>query len=129
MTPEEFLDGLAEPRRSEVARLDEVIRAAVPDLERVVHRGMLGYGPYRYRYGSGREGDTCVVALASQKSYISLYVNAIEGDQYLPEKYADRFPAASIGRGCMRVKRAADLDADQLTELLRQAATSPAGKV
>jgi len=31
-TPEEFLDALAEPRRAEIARLDTLIRAAVPDL-------------------------------------------------------------------------------------------------
>ena len=43
MTPGEFLDGLPEPRRSEIAQLDAVIRAAVPDLERVIQSGMLGY--------------------------------------------------------------------------------------
>jgi hypothetical protein len=69
-----------------------------------------------------------VVALASQKSYISLYVNAVDGEQYLPEKYADRFPKANIGRACIRVKRAADLDPEQLAELPREAVTAPAGK-
>ena len=44
MTPEEFLDGLPEPRRAEVAQLDTVIRAAVPELARTVHSAMLGYG-------------------------------------------------------------------------------------
>jgi hypothetical protein len=129
MTPGEFLDGLPEPRRTEVAQLDAVIRAAVPDLERVMQGGMLGYGPYRYRYASGWEGETCVIALASQKSYISLYVNSVEDNEYLPEKYADRFPQANIGRACMRVKRAADLDPGDLAELLRKAAAAPTAKI
>ena len=128
MTPEEFLDGLPEPRRSEVAQLDAVIRAAVPELARTVHSGMLGYGPYHYRYASGREGDTCVISLASQKRYISLYVNAVADGQYLPERYADRFPNASIGRSCIRIRHAADLDPADLTELLRKAAAAPAAK-
>jgi peptidoglycan/xylan/chitin deacetylase (PgdA/CDA1 family) len=128
VTPEEFLDRIVEPRRSELVQLDTLIRAAVPQLDRVVHGGMLGYGPYHYRYPSGREGDTCVIALANQKSYISLYVNAVDAEQYLPETYADLFPKANIGRACIRVKRAADLDPASLTELLRKAATSPAGK-
>jgi Domain of unknown function (DU1801) len=85
---------------------------------------MLGYGPYRYRYPSGREGDTCVVSLASQKRYISLYVNAVVDGKYLPERYADRFPKASIGRSCIRIGHAADLDPDELTELLRKAAAA-----
>jgi hypothetical protein len=62
VTPEEFLDELPEPRRSELVQLDAVIRAA---LARTVQGGMLGYGPYRYRHPSGGEGDTCVVSLAS----------------------------------------------------------------
>jgi hypothetical protein len=128
VTPEEFLDGLPEPRRSQVARLDAVIHGAVPELERAVQGGMLGYGPYRYRYSSGREGDTCVILLASRKGYISLYVNAVADGQYLPELYADRFPKASIGRACIRIRQAADLDPTALTELLRRAATSPAAK-
>jgi hypothetical protein len=126
VTPEEFLDGLPEPRRSEVIQLDAVIRAAVPELARTVQGGMLGYGPYRYRYPSGREGDTCVISLASQKRYISLYVNAVADGQYLPERYADRFPKASVGRSCIRIGHAADLDPDELTELLRRAAAAPA---
>jgi hypothetical protein len=128
MTPEEFLDGLAEPRRSEVAQLDAVIRAAVPELARTVHSGMLGYGPYHYRYASGREGDSCVISLASQQRYLSLYVNAVADGQYLPERYADRFPNASIGRSCIRIRHAADLDPAALTELLRKAAAAPAAK-
>ena len=128
MTPEEFLDQLPEPRRSEAAQLDAVIRAAVPELARIVQGAMLGYGPYRYRYPSGREGDTCVISLASQKRYISLYVNAVADGQYLPERYADRFPKASIGRSCIRIRRAADLDPDDLTELLRKAAATPAAR-
>jgi len=70
-----------------------------------------------------------VITLASRKGGISLYVNSVEGEQYLPERYADRFPKADIGRSCIRIKRAADLDPAPLTELLHKAATDPAGKV
>jgi hypothetical protein len=126
MTPAEFLDGLPEPRRAEVAQLDAVIRAAVPELARTVHSGMLGYGPYHYRYPSGRERDSCVISLASHKRYLSLYINAVADGQYLPERYADRFPNASIGRSCIRIRHAADLDPADLTDLLGKAAAAPA---
>ena len=128
MTPEEFLDGLPEPRRAEVAQLDAVIRAAVPELARTVHIAMLGYGPYHYRYPSGREGDTCVISLASQKRYISLSINAVTDGRYPPERYADRFPNARVGRSCIRIRHAADLDPADLTDLLRKAAAAPAAK-
>lgn len=88
--------------------------------------GMLGYGAYHYRYASGREGDWMLVGLASNKRYISLYVTAGRPDgRYLAEAYADRLPAASIGRSCIRVKRAADLDPEVVTALLVEAAAHP----
>ena len=71
MTPDELIASLDEPRRGEIARLDALIRETLPDLERVATSGMLGYGPYHYRYASGREGDATLIALASRKASIS----------------------------------------------------------
>ena len=72
--PREYLDGLAEPRRTDMVLLDALIRRTAPELEPVMAGSMLGYGPFHYRYASGREGDAALIALASQKRYISLYV-------------------------------------------------------
>jgi hypothetical protein len=120
-TPAEYLEALPEPRRAEIRALDEFIRATVPDAEPHVDSGMLGYGRYRYRYASGREGEASLIALASRKQYISLYVCAARDGQYVPELYAERLPKADVGRSCIRVKRVDDLDLDVLAELLRDA--------
>ncbi len=80
VTPEAYIDGLAEPRRSHIAQLDALIRETAPDLEPFMYGGMIGYGPFHYRYASGREGDTAKVSLASQKNYISLYVLCTVGE-------------------------------------------------
>ena len=66
MTPDEFVEAIEEPRRSEIRRLHELIRSAAPSLEPVVMGKMLGYGPFRYRYETGREGDAAVLSLASR---------------------------------------------------------------
>ena len=73
-TPEQYVEGLPEPRRGMVADLHRLIRKTVPDLEPTMAFGMLGYGRYHYKYASGREGDWVTVALASQKNYISLCI-------------------------------------------------------
>jgi hypothetical protein len=57
VTPEAFIESLAEPRRSQVRELHEVIRKTAPDLEPHMLSGMLAYGTYRYRYPSGRQGE------------------------------------------------------------------------
>ena len=128
---QDYIESIEDPdRRADVARLDELIRATLPDLEPVIAHGMLGYGPFRYRYASGREGETVVLALASQKRHLSLYVNCATPQGYLAESYKERLPAADIGRSCVRFKRLADLDDAVLLDLLAEAGrTRPAGAV
>lgn len=122
-TPAQYLARLDEPRRSEVARLDELVQATVPKLERCIMSGMLAYGPVHYRYGSGREGDAARLGIASNASAISLYVFAADENGWLAEGYRAKFPKANVGKCCIRFKRFDDLDPRALKTLLRQAAT------
>jgi uncharacterized protein YdhG (YjbR/CyaY superfamily) len=121
MTPDEYIDALDEPRRGEIRELHDLIRATAPDLEPHVGSGMLGYGPFHYRYASGREGDASLLALSSRKNYISLYVLCTTEAGYLAEQYAERLPKADIGKSCVRFKRTADVDRDALRELIAEA--------
>jgi hypothetical protein len=120
--PQEYIDALDEPRRSDVAALDALIRRAAPRLEPVVAGRMLGYGPFHYRYATGREGDATLLGLASNKRYISLYVLCSTGGRHLAETYAERLPGASIGKSCVRFARPAAVDLGVLEELVAEAA-------
>jgi hypothetical protein len=124
-TPDEYIEALDEPRRSDVRRLHGLIRRTAPDLEPHIASGMLAYGTYHYRYASGREGDWFPIGLASQKRYISLYVNAAADGQYLAESYRDRLPKADIGRSCVRIRKLADVDLAALESLIKAGATTP----
>ncbi len=127
MEPQEYIDALDEPRRSDVAALDALIRRVAPDLEPVVNGRMLGYGPFHYRYATGREGDATLLALASNRRYLSLYVLSCAGGRYLAERYADRLPGASVGRSCVRFPRLAAVDLAVLEELVVEAARTGPG--
>lgn len=122
-TPEEYIEQLAEPRRSELAELHKLIRATVPGLAPTMAFGMIGYGPFHYKYKSGREGDWVVVALASQKNYISVYICARDdtGERYIPEKYKDELGKVSVGKSCIRFKKLEHLDRDVLKKALKEA--------
>jgi hypothetical protein len=114
-------------RRADIDRLDRLIRDTLPDLEVHEADGMLGYGPFHYRYASGREGDAYRVSVASRKAGISLYVLALTEDgEYLAESRADRFPKANVGKSCVRFKRLDDVDRAALRELLADAGRLPA---
>lgn len=122
-TPEEYIALVDEPRRSEIQALHELITATVPDLKPQIMSGMIGYGTFHYRYASGREGEWSLILLASQKNYISLYVCAGNGKEYLAESYKDKLPKTSIGKSCIRFKRLEDVDLQVVTELLKKAVT------
>ena len=102
-TPQEYIDALDEPRKSEIVRIDKLIRETMPDLEPVVMHGILGYGPYHYKYKSGHQGDTCVICLGSKKNYISIHC-------FGADCFKERLPKADIGVACVRFKRLDDLD-------------------
>ncbi len=127
-TPAEYIAALDEPRRTDIARLDSLIRASVPSLEPFIHSGMLAYGLLHYRYASGREGDWFRVGVASNKRYISLYACAADDQGYVAERFRARLPKADIGRSCVRFKRLDDLDEGVLVELLAacESAAAPA---
>ena len=123
-TPEDYIAKIDEPRRSEIKELYDFIRKTVPKQTPYIEVGMLGFGKYHYKYASGREGDWALIGLASQKQYISLYICATVDGQYLAEKYKSRIPKASIGKSCIRIKHATDIDKDVLAEMLKEAVTA-----
>jgi hypothetical protein len=132
-SPDEYIDMLEEPRRSEIRQLHDLIRREAPELEPHIASGMLAYGRYHYKGKSkGSEGEWFHIGLASNKRYISLYVMATDpnGGGYLAESYKDRLPKADIGRSCVRIKRPDDVDMKALTQLIREGAQfSPIGEV
>ena len=121
-TPAEYIAAVDDERRPDIAALDALIRKHAPKLDRVVMDGMLGYGPFHYRYASGREADACKLSIASNKSYISLYCSAADEQGYVAPRYVDRLPKASIGKSCVRFKKLADLDEKALVALIKETA-------
>jgi hypothetical protein len=122
-SPSEYIAAVGDERRPDIAALDALIREHAPELDPVIMNGMLGYGPFHYRYASGREGEACKLSIASNASYISLYCFAADADGYVAERYVDRLPKASIGKSCVRFKRFADLDEGALVALIEETAT------
>ncbi len=121
LTPEEYIATIPEPRRQEVEKIHRLIQQTVPMLKPHILSGMIGYGTYHYRYASGREGDWSLIALASQKNYISIYICSVENGTYIAESYKDKLPKASIGKSCIRFKKIEDIDFSTLIEIIKKA--------
>ncbi len=122
LTPDEYIAAIDQPRREDFEKIHELIQKEVPQLKPHILSGMIGYGKYHYHYASGREGDWSLIALASQKNYISVYVCSInKNGKYLAEEYKDKLPKASIGKSCIRFKSIKDIDLLILKEIIKKA--------
>jgi hypothetical protein len=128
--PAEHIATLPDPVRADIERLDAAISEVMAGTTRTLWEGrfwggseqtIIGYGDYSYRRSDGETVEWFVVGLAAQKRYISVYVNAVEGDRYLAETYADSLGKAKVGRSNISFKALADIDLDALLGLVARA--------
>jgi len=79
---------------------------------------IVGFDRYHYRYASGHEGDAAVVGFASGKRQLTLYLApGFEGDT--TRDLLARLGKHKTGKGCLYLKRLADVDLRILEELVR----------
>ena len=121
----------AGPRGEELRRVDALVTAAAPGIDRqlvpVGASAMLGYGLMAYRPRSAQEPTTWpLLALAAQKRHLSLYVCAVLDGSYLVEARADRLGTVSCGKSCIRFTSLDKVDADELRVLVRDAVAATA---
>lgn len=76
---------------------------------------IVGFGTYRYRYDSGRTGESCITGFASRKGEISvcLVAEGARQDQLLA-----RLGRHRMGKACLSIRRLADVDTDVLEQLI-----------
>ena len=123
----------AGPRSEELRRVDELVMAAAPGIDRqlvpVGSSAMLGYGLMPYKPKSAKEATTWpLIALAAPKRHLSPYVCAVVDGSYLAEQRAERLGRVSCGKSCIRFTSLDAVGVDELRAVVRGAvATTAAG--
>jgi len=77
---------------------------------------IVGFGDYRYKYASGREGDWFLAGFSPRKQNLTIYIMG-----YL-EFYTDileNLGKHKHGKGCLYIKRLEDIDKEVLRTLIR----------
>lgn len=121
----EYLDAVPADRREVILFLHDLIQKTVPSLKSHFAYNMLGYGSFPYKNYKKELIQWPIVALANQKNYISIYICALDGKQYLAEKYKDELGKVSVGKSCIRFKRLGDLNVAVLKKVIKEAAKNP----
>jgi hypothetical protein len=111
-----FLDSIENPRRRadghELLRLMERVTGATP---RMWGDAIVGFGRYRYRYATGREGDWMRIGFSPRKANLALYGIAWEAAD---AGLLDRLGKHRTGVSCLYVNRLADIDGAVLEVLV-----------
>lgn len=126
---DEFLASLPDERRETMTAVHKAIRKTVPKLAPFMTSGMgpspiIGYGKYRYRSASGREGDWFIIGLVAGKKDYALHLCVGGKDGYLVEKNAAKLGKVKTGRSCINFKQLEDLNLAAAMALVKQAEKS-----
>jgi len=130
---DDHLASLAGQRGEDIRTLDRAIRERMPEAERHLYEGKLwggsdqriaGYGIMDYQNRSGEDVEWFVVGLAAQKTYISMYVNAVEGGSYLLAGYEGRLGKVKTGSASISFDSVDDVDFEILMDLVERAGQS-----
>jgi len=114
-----FIDALAEPtRRADAKALVKLMQSAAGEKPKMWGPSIIGFGSYHYRYESGREGDMPVVAFSPRKAATVLY--GLIGFSKAAALLA-RLGKHTTGKGCLYIKKLADVDHHVLEALVAKA--------
>lgn len=123
-TVDEYIASLPEDRRSTVAAVREVVRRNLPrGFEEGMQYGMIGWYVPLERFPDTYNGQPLGLAgLASQKNYLSLYLNSVYGDPRTEAWFKERYEASgkklNMGKSCVRFRRVEDLPLDVIGETI-----------
>jgi len=115
----EFIDGLTDPvKRADAKALVRMMQSATGEKPKMWGPSIVGFGSYHYTYESGREGDMPVIAFSPRKAATVLYgmTGFSEADGLLA-----KLGKHTIGKGCLYIKKLADVDQRVLETLVSKA--------
>lgn len=115
---EDFLNGIEdEKRREDCKKISAMMEKATGAKPKMWGAAIVGFGTYRYKYASGREGDWMETGFSPRKANLSLYLTSGEPmDAGLLEKLGKH----KTGMGCLYIKRLSDVDEKVLEKLIKK---------
>src|SRR5271167_4210803 len=111
-----FIDTLKDPaRRADAKALVKLMQSAAGEKPKMWGPSIIGFGSYHYKYESGREGDMPIISFSPRKAATVLYgITGFSEAAGLLSKLGEH----TIGKGCLYVKKLADLDQHVLEALV-----------
>lgn len=117
----QFLNKIEDPtKRNDSFQLLDMMSEISKSEPKIWGGSIVGFGDYRYKYSTGREGDWFYIGFAPRKDSLSLYlIKGFEDEGILLGKLGKH----KIGRGCLYIKKLSEVDLEILKMLIQKAWT------
>jgi hypothetical protein len=113
-----FLDAIEDDRkRADAVRINDLMAEVTGTRGAMWGDSIVGFGTYRYRYASGRQGEWFKVGFSPRKQNLTLYI--MSGFDHFDDLLG-RLGRYSTGKSCLYVKRLEDVDVDVLRQLVAE---------
>lgn len=117
--PQAYLAAIAdESRRQDCATLLALMNKVTRAPAVMWGAAIVGFGLHKYPLAGGKQGEICALGFASRKADIVLYGVAGDADA---EALLARLGKHKRGKGCLYIRRLAEVDLKVLEALLLQA--------
>ena len=111
-----YIDTIAdETKRADAKALVKLMQTATGEKAKLWGPSIVGFGSYHYKYDSGREGDMPLIGFSPRKAAIVLYLMLGTGN-YEPQ--LAKLGKHTTGKGCLYIKKLADVDQKALADLI-----------
>jgi hypothetical protein len=117
-----FLDSVGdESVRKDCRTLVQMMKKATKAQPKMWGPSIVGFGDYRYKYETGREGDWFRAGFSPRKNALTLYVmSGFPKHAELMSKLGKH----KTGKGCLYIKQLADVDMRVLEQLIERSVKS-----
>ena len=117
-----FLDAVPDATtRKDCRTLVQMMKKATKAQPKMWGPSIVGFGDYRYKYESGREGDWFRAGFSPRKNALTLYVmSGFPKHAELMSKLGKH----KTGKGCLYIKQLADVDMRVLEQLIERSVKS-----
>lgn len=116
----DFLAKIENPeKRKDAETLVKIFIEIIKEKPVMWGSAIIGFGEFRYKYASGREGDWMAAGFSPRKTAFSLYLSEC---MYGFDKFKDlldKLGKHTTGAGCLYIKKLSDVDVEVLKKLIK----------
>ncbi len=124
LSVEDFINSIDhEGKRKDAFEILEMMNQITGEQPEMWGTSIIGFGDFRYKYASGREGDWFKVGFSPRKTKISMYISGC--DVSMHENMLTKLGKHKTGKGCLYINKLVDVDNEVLKKMIKDGYDNP----